>query len=214
VSLLKTNLRSHIEKKHFLETNKLEINLEFIPTSVNAYLNENGKKIDEINYYDYKPMKVNQFPRRQRRIDVIEEFDDEYEEKNNLFGNELVSKLPAQIQSLIIEAENAFNSHLYRATLILFRCVIEEGITVILKQIGKTNEMYADKHEVGLGTKIKMIIEYVPSFAQVKGELRDVKWFGDKATHEAQMPINEHDISTNLEPKMRLILTKFVEELS
>ena len=52
------------------------------------------------------------------------------------------------------------------------------------------------------------------TFKQVKRELEDVKWFGDKATHEAQMKINSNDISNNLEPKLRLILTKMVEELS
>jgi len=40
-----------------------------------------------------------------------------------------------------------------------------------------------------------------------------IKWFGDKAVHEANMPINEQDIVNILEPKIRLILAKFAEEI-
>ncbi len=46
-----------------------------------------------------------------------------------------------------------------------------------------------------------------------KMELKDIKGFGDKSIHEANMSINENDIFNNLEPKLRLILAKFVEEM-
>jgi len=194
-----------------IKNSKLEINLEFIPNQVNAYLNLKGKKIDEYNYYNYEPIKVARPARRQNRRDLIYEY--ETDEKH-LLDYELVSKLPEHIQFLLTEAEDAYKEELFRATAILFRSAIEEGITLIIKQIEKEDEIYDDKFEVGLGKKINLITKYMTTFKQVKRELEDVKWFGDKATHEAQMKINSNDISNNLEPKLRLILTKMVEELS
>jgi len=95
----------------------------------------------------------------------------------------------------------------------MFRSTIEEGITLLLKQIGKEKELYNDKMEIGLDRKINLICEYIPTFKNSKMELKDIKWFGDKSVHEANMSINENDIMNNLEPKLRLILAKMVEEM-
>ena len=70
----------------------------------------------------------------------------------------------------------------------------------MVKQIGKGKELQNNKMEIGLDRKINLISEYMSTFRQVKGELKDVKWFGDKSVHEANMPINEQDILNNLEP--------------
>lgn len=199
-------------KTHSLEENKLDVDLGFSPDSVDIYLNHKGKRIDEYNFYDYKPVTVSPSIRRQVRDDLG--LVDNYEEEETLLQPDLISNLPNQVQSLLIEAEEAFKVGLFRTTVILFRSAIEEGVTLLLKQIGKEKEMYGGKNfEAGLGDKIKMITEYMPSLKQVKNELNHVKWFGDKASHEAQMPFNEQDISKILEPELRLILTKFVEEI-
>jgi len=198
--------------KHVIRTKTEGVSLEFEPRSVSIYLNHKGKRIDEYNFYDYKPVTVSRLMGRQAgdELGLV----DYSEDQETLLQHELVSKLPNQIQSLLIEAEGAFKANHPRSTMILFRSAIEEGVTLLIKQIGKEKEMYDDKNfEVGLAKKIKMITEYVPSLKQVKGELNDLKWFGDKASHEARMPINGQDITNNLEPKLRLILAKFVEEL-
>jgi len=202
-------------KIHTLDNTYLDVDLGFTPTSVSVFLNNKGKRIDDYNHYDYKPIRVTRTKRRQSRADLITGVaDDDYENVPRLFQEELISKLPVQMQSLIIEAENAFHEDLYRATLVLFRSVIEEGVTLLLKQIGKEKELYNDKFEIGLEKKIKLLTQYMPSFEQVRSELNQVKWFGDKATHEAQMPFNEHDIAIKLEPELRLIFTKMAEEMS
>jgi len=202
-------------KTHALENTSLDVDLGFTPTSVTVYLSNKGKRVDDYNYYNYKPIRVARTSRRQSRADLIAGVSDEdYENDSGLFQEELISKLPEQMQSLIIEAENAFKEDLYRATLVLFRSVIEEGVTLLLKQIGKEKELYNDKFEIGLEKKIKLLTQYIPSFEQVRNELNHVKWFGDKATHEALMPFNEHDIAIKLEPELRLIFTKMAEEIS
>ena len=199
-------------KTHILKENKLNVDLDFSPDSVDVYLNHKGKRIDEYNFYDYKPVTVSTSIRRHVSDDLG--LGDNYEEEETLLQPDLISNLPNQIQSLLFEAEEAFKVGLFRATVILFRIAIEEGVTLLLKQIGKEKEMYNGKNfEAGLGDKIKMITKYIPSLKQVKRELDHVKWYGDKASHEAQMPFNEQDITKILEPELRLILTKFVEEI-
>lgn len=211
VGIIAENKTDDYRKKHVLKGNKLDVDFDFNPNSVNVYLYYKGKKFDEYNFYDYEPVSVSPSIRRQVRDDLG--LVDNYEGEKTLLQYELVSKLPEQVQSILIEAEEAFKAGLFRATVILFRSTIEEGITLMLKQIEKEKEIYDEKFEVGLGKKIKLITEYVPSIRQVKSELTDVKWFGDKASHEARMTINEDDIVKNLEPKLRLILAKFVEEI-
>lgn len=200
-------------KKLGFNEKKLIVDFGFIPERVSVFLNHKSKKLDELNHYDYKPIQI---PRSTRPVQYRNDFSLDVSDRDNekkLLDQDQISKLPIQIQSLLYEAQNAFVEELYRASAILFRSALEEGITLLLKQIGKESEIYDDKFEVGLGKKIKLISEYVPSFNQVKNEMNDVKWFGDKATHEANMPINEQDISHNLEPKLRSILAKFVEEI-
>ena len=212
VGIIAENKSSTYRQKHTIKKDKLSVEFNFSPTSANVFLNHKRKKIDEYNFYDYKPITVS--PSIRRQVGVGLGLFDDNESEESLLQPELISKLPEQIQALLLEAEKAFEVNHFRATVILFRSAIEEGITLLLKQIGKDKEMYNGKNfEAGLGEKIKMITEYTPSLKQVKRELQDVKWFGDKASHEARMPINPQDISNNLEPKLRLILTKFVEEL-
>jgi hypothetical protein len=194
-------------KKYNLQSNELKIKLKFNPNNVNVYLYMKDKKIDEYEYYDYQQPRI---PLRNKTVEspFVENGE------NAFLDSELIDKMPIQIQNLLIEGETAFNSKSYRATAIMFRSAIEEGVTLILKKIGKEKELQNNKMEIGLDRKINLIAEFMPTFRQAKSELKDVKWFGDKATHEASMPINEQDILNNLEPKLRLILAKFAEELT
>lgn len=200
-------------KKFDLKEKTLTANFSFIPERVSVFLNHKSKKLDELNHYDYKPISLPQTTKRiQYRNDFTLDVNNTHDEQQ-LLDQDLVTKLPHQIQSLLFEAENAFTEGFHRSSAVLFRSAIEEGLTIILRRIGKESEMYENKFEIGLAKKIKLITEYVPSLNQIRNELEDVKWFGDKASHEANMPFNRQDITTRLEPKLRLILVKFVEEI-
>lgn len=214
LGLIAENKSKSYRKKHSILENKYEVDLGFIPHSVNAYLNHKGKRIDEYNFYNYQSDNVTLL---NRGLTITESpgiiVDDEHQDF--LLDSELVSKMPTHVQAILFEAEDAFKAGLNRAAVMLFRSAIEEGITLVLKKIGMGEKMYNEKNfEMRLGKKIQTITTYVPSFNQVKEELELLKWFGDKATHEVQMPFKARDISNNLEPKLRLILTKMVEELN
>ncbi len=214
LGIIAENKSQEFREKYSIEKKQFNIDFKFIPDQVSIFLYYKSKKLDELNHYDYKPVNISRISKRlQYGTESILEPSFVPGEVVELLDQELVAKLPPQMQKLLLESEHAFNEELYRAAVILFRSAIEEGITILLKQIGKENEMYQDKFEVGLGRKIKLITDYIPSLNQVRSELNDVKWFGDKASHEANMTINESDVTTNLEPKLRLILTKFVEEI-
>ena len=197
-----------------IEDNLLSVDLEFVPDSVSVYLNHKGKRIDEYNYYNYQASDYEPYIPRQSAPETLG-LVEKKEQQDSLLDSELVSKMPKHIQSLLIEAEKSYQAGLYRATGMLFRSVLDEGITLIFKKLGMGEKMYNDKNfEMRLGQKIEMITDYVQSFGQLKKELESIKWFGDKATHVPKMPIMKKDITNNLEPNLRLILTKMVEELS
>jgi len=184
-----------------------------VPDSVSVYLNHKGKRIDEYNYYNYQANDYEPYIPRQSAPETLG-LVEKKEQQDSLLDSELVSKMPKHIQSLLIEAEKAYQVGLYRATGMIFRSVLDEGITLIFKKLGMGKKMYNDKNfEMRLGQKIEMITDYVQSFGQLKKELESIKWFGDKATHVPKMPIMKKDITNNLEPNLRLILTKMIEEL-
>ncbi|MDE1769380.1 MAG: hypothetical protein KGI28_02345 [Thaumarchaeota archaeon] len=214
VGIIAENKSQEFRQKFPIDKKQINVDFKFIPDQVSIFLYYKSKKLDELNHYDYKPENT---PRISKRFSYGNEsiLEPSFVQGTveELLDQDLVAKLPSQMQKLLLESEHAFNEGLHRAAVLLFRSAIEEGITILLKQIGKENEMYPDKFEVGLGRKIKLITDYIPSLNQVRSELNDVKWFGDKASHEANMAINESDVTTNLEPKLRLILTKFVEEI-
>ena len=196
-----------------IQDNLLSIDLEFMPDSVSVYLNHKGKRIDEYNYYNYQANDYEPYIPRQSAPETLG-LVEKKEQQDSLLDSELVSKMPKHIQALLIEAEKAYQVGLYRATGMLFRSVLDEGITLIFKKLGMGEKMYNDKNfEMRLGQKIEMITDYVQSFGQLKKELESIKWFGDKATHVPKMPIMKKDITNNLEPNLRLILTKMIEEL-
>ena len=136
-------------KKYDLEKNELNVKLEFKPNEVNIYLYLKNNKIDEYKYYDYKETRMLLVNKPQGLS-----FPENNEEESLLLEKNIVNKLPPQIQNLLSDGETTFNSGLYRATAIMFRSAIEEGITLLLKQIGKEEDLQNNKMEIGLDYSI------------------------------------------------------------
>lgn len=103
LGLIAEDKTNNFRDRFSIKNSKLEINLEFIPNQVNAYLSLKGKKIDEYNYYNYEPIRVARSARRQNRRDLI--YENETDEEH-LLDYELISKLPEHIQFLLTEAED------------------------------------------------------------------------------------------------------------
>ncbi|MBI5147391.1 MAG: DUF4145 domain-containing protein [Thaumarchaeota archaeon] len=209
-----------------ITSDAFELKLDLIPDDIQFYLIKNTKKIDA--YYWQSPEKQKRIsatiadisrerpttvklpPRKGGVSTTITE--ENKEQEVNLFEKNLIEKLPDHLQSLLNEAQLAFNAKLYRATCVLLRSVLEEAITLIVKQTGNEKELYNDKNfEMGLQKKIERLIALVPTYSQMRKDLEGIKWFGDKATHEAIMPIYKRDIVNNLEPPFRLFLAKLIE---
>jgi len=134
--------------------NLVSVDLNFMPDSVNVYLNHKGKRIDEYNYYnyqanDYALMDSKQYITETPRLN-------EEKIQDSLLDPDLISKMPKHIQDLLNEAENAYQAGLYRSTLMLFRSALDEGIILILKKVGMEDKLYNDKnYEMRLGKKIQ-----------------------------------------------------------
>jgi len=196
-----------------IQDNLLSVDLEFVPDSVSVYLNHKGKRIDEYDYYNSQLDSPTFLDTIQPKINSSSLIKDD-KSQDSLLDLELVSKLPSHIQSLLFEAEEAYKHRLYRTTAILFRCVLEESVTLLFKKVGKYDTLFNDKNfEMSLVKKIQIISDYLPHLSRVKKELESLKWFGDTAAHETKMRIREKDIS-EIEPKLRRFLTKLVEDLS
>jgi len=204
-------------KKYSLKNNRIEINIGFDPSYAVLFLNKNDEKIDEY-YYSSSKAKENEnrimqsmqeegiyFGKQQIPLPVREE-----ESIEPLFDKKLVSELPQVIQSLIIEAEHAYHHGLYRSALILIRSALEEGLTLAITKMGREANLFENGYEMGLQGKIKLSGTIIPKLGQIKTDMEAVKWFGDKASHEAYMPIYKSDV-LNTEPKFRLFITKLIE---
>ena len=214
---------SEYRKRHELSNSKLEIDLGFKPNYASIFLNKDKVRIDEFNYHSHSlqtPVRIPQvFTRSRSQVrEAVGEVEDDTETKTQaekepkpLFDQDVITNLPKQIQTLLIEAQNAFNNELYRSVVILLRSILEEGITLVIKQSGKEQHLYEGDFEAGLQKKIRILLDSVPLFRQNKVELDTIKWFGDKATHESTYPIRKSDITDNIEPKFRLFLVKLIE---
>jgi len=199
---------SEYRKRHELSNSKLEIDLGFKPNYASIFLNKDKVRIDEFNYHSHSlqtPVRIPQvFTRSRSQVrEAVGEVEDDTETKTQaekepkpLFDQDVITNLPKQIQTLLIEAQNAFNNELYRSVVILLRSILD---------------LYEGDFEAGLQKKIRILLDSVPLFRQNKVELDTIKWFGDKATHESTYPIRKSDITDNIEPKFRLFLVKLIE---
>ncbi|MGI0072797.1 MAG: hypothetical protein ACREA3_03170 [Nitrosotalea sp.] len=131
-------------KKHFPKDHKLELNLDFEPDYGTIYLYKNEKKIDELNYQSSAHKAF--FEKITGTVEVgiptgeeggvVEEVSSTIEEER-IFSHEFVKELPEHIQLLVYEADEAYRHKLYRATAILLRTTLEEGLTIAIKHAGR-----------------------------------------------------------------------------
>jgi len=220
VAVIAKTKTNNYRKRHELHDKKSEIDLDFKPDYASIYLNKNGKRIDDYNYQSpEEEARVNRVLERvsigteeAKELGIATESSME-KESESLFDQNITKELPKPIQTLLYEAQIAFNNELYRSVSILLRSALEEGLTILIQQVGKNDDLYDNGYEIGLHKKIKLVIDSLPEFRQIKADLDAVKWFGDKASHEASMPIIKRDIY-DTEPKFRLILVKLIEFLS
>jgi len=199
----------------------LEFDLSLIPNTAYFSLSKGNERLDEYHW---------QSSTEKARIDGImtsisrektpfSKFDinvtnlpPKETERKLEFDHNIVEKLPEVVQALLFEARESCNHQLYRSTAILFRTTLEELVTIILRKSGKENELVNERgYELSLEGKIDLLSKLPDGFTKMKDDLNIVKWFGDKATHQALMPVYEKDILDNLEPKMRLFLVKYIE---
>ncbi len=78
----------------------------------------------------------------------------------------------------------------------------------MLEKIGKGDELYLDNFEIGLHRKIRLVLNSIPVIRPIKTDIENIKWFGDKASHESSLTITRGDIKDTLAPKIRLFLGK------
>ena len=204
-------------ERHQVREYPIEINLGFLPNTASITLSKLKRKLDEYNYYSPESEKsLSTIALKDNAVIVgdssreTEQGGIQIEKEGFLFDIELYRTLPDQMKRLLIEAKCAFSNQLYRAAAILLRSALEEGITLIIRKIGKDSDLYENEFEIGLQKKIRLLTDSVPQFRKIKTDLDAVKWWGDKASHEASMPICKNDVSKNIEPKLRLFLARLL----
>lgn len=203
-------------QRHNLTDNKLDVDLNFMPDYASVFLFKNKEKLDEYNFesldrrlrFEQLTSQVN-FGKDNSKIDNSSNITKEYP----LLDPNLIRLLPKNVENLLIEAEKAFDNTLYRASAILMRSAMEELVTMALQKNGKESDLYDDRGEIALQRKVNLLTT-IPQYKNLKNDLEYIKWFGDKAVHEASMPILKKDVENNVEPKLRLFLTKFAENNS
>lgn len=208
LAIIANNKGHEHRKKHPVNNKEMLIDVGFVPNYASIYLNRGDMKIDEFNYYTPSPgIYVSEVAATDS--DYVETT--ELEQKDMLFDLGLIAQQPKHLQQLLHESQKAFKARLYRSTTIVLRCVLEEGLTIMLEKIGKGDELYLDNFEIGLQRKLRLALDGVPAIRPIKTDLETIKWFGDKASHESSLTITKGDIKDNLAPKIRLFLGKIDE---
>lgn len=205
LAIIANNKGHEHRKKHPVNNKELLIDVGFVPNYASIYLNKSKMKIDEFNYYAPSPG-IYDSGVIGAENDYVETI--ELEQKDILFDPNLISQQPKHLQQLLLEAQKAFKARLYRSTTIILRCVLEDGLTVMLEKIGKGDELYLDNFEIGLNKKIRLALDSIPIIRPIRTDMENIKWFGDKASHESSLTITKGDIKDTLVPKIRLFLGK------
>ncbi len=65
-----------------------------------------------------------------------------------------------------------------------------------------------DRDIASLHRKIRLVLNSIPVIRPIKTDIENIKWFGDKASHESSLTITRGDIKDTLAPKIRLFLGK------
>jgi hypothetical protein len=236
ISVIEQRKSGGFRKRYKLKENRLEIEINHDPDYALIFLNKDSEKLDEYYYSSTHSIErekdllerldqsrglqkepidfIVHEPASSQTNEIKQIPDLPLEEIGNqviLVDKKLVNELPSHIQSLLLEAESAFQYGLYRSTAILIRSALEEGITLAIQKNGKEEDLYENDYEIGLQKKIRLASNTIRQLANIKADLELVKWFGDKASHEAHYPIYKTDITNNLEPKFRLFITKLIE---
>ncbi len=124
----------------------------------------------------------------------------------------VVEQAPA-VQRCLQEAEGCARAELWVAAAVMLRKALDLSVRDAMRALGREPELYADRgREKTLSERLQLLGQSKPAIQRQRGDLLDIKWFGDKGAHSA-MEIVKDDID-RIVPKLRAFLTELASPSS
>lgn len=125
-----------------------------------------------------------------------------------LFDEEFLTKFPKMVRESMEEADVCYMNNAFRGCSVMLRTALEVALRLKYLQNGAESKLYKNvKDEIGLQNKLKMLPQIAPEMGQYIEEIEIMKWYGDKAAHDPQIPILHKNIDDNIE-KFKAFLLK------
>lgn len=140
-----------------------------------------------------------------------EKLKNELRSLNTIIPNEVLIKVPSDIQKTINLATNSYNRGDYTSTGFLLRKIVDNSITIKCKMEKVENELRnpKDGKDYDLPKKIDIFSTKLGYINQkMARDLKRVKLFGDSAVHSMNIELNSQDIED-----ARAIVRLFLEEI-
>ena len=140
-------------------------------------------------------------------LDVVESWDHNVPLSDLPLIDQLSNKLPVDVLTCIIDANNSYKVGHYNQCSIMLRKAIEIACKIKLLQSNVTSKQLIDKdgYEISLSKKIKLLqTKHLITQRNLK-DIEHVKWFGDQSVH-GSMKIALSDIRDTIEPRIRSFL--------
>lgn len=125
-----------------------------------------------------------------------------------LFEEEFLSKFPKMVKESMEEADVCYMNNAFRGCSVMLRTVLEVALRLKFLQSGAGSKLSKNVNdEIGLQKKLKLLPQVAPEMGNYIEEIEIMKWYGDKAAHDPQIPILHKNIDGNIE-KFKAFLLK------
>ena len=125
-----------------------------------------------------------------------------------LFEGDFLTKFPKMVKESMEEADICYMNNAFRGCSVMLRTALEVALRLKYLQTNTESKLYKNgKDEIGLQNKLKMLPQIAPEMRQYIEEIEIMKWYGDKAAHDPQIPILHKNIDDNIE-KFKAFLLK------
>ena len=140
-------------------------------------------------------------------LDVVESWDHDVSLSNLPLIDQLSNKLPTDVLTCVMDANNSYKSGHYNQCSIMLRKAIEIACKIKLLQSNVPHEQLVDGegYEITLRKKIKLLQTKNLITQKNLKDIEHVKWFGDQSVHSS-MKIAFDDIKDTIEPRSRNFL--------
>lgn len=106
-----------------------------------------------------------------------------------------LERLPPEVQSILKEATDCYQHHLYGPCSVMMRKCLDTAVTLRFKRDGRGSELLLPSSELlSLPKKIELAKQRRYITSSISSKLRQLKWMGDIGAHDYKAKVRKEDI--------------------